>query len=366
MNSVLEDFEVNSYFLNHEIYLNNLYNKAGDKNFSSTEKLENYLLTVFIEELDKKDNILFTKKQIKSMYCDIKNGIFVFRGVINEKDTPQLKLIKNALKNRTFNQFIKNITITKAVMKDLKNVNILREFKFKGYIADFYEYYDNFGNFTFEFVLCRRKIIYRDDIYIKRTLEGFLVICIFEEVPKIVFPEPMKKKNKKKGLQADNAFWNTGSVGFGAMGLVSGGKQIIKFGAAAMGMSTVGVSGGAIITGAVVGTVVVILAGNAIWSGGYSLYLDYVGRDDEIELDTLKNNPVRFICENVVEGIFGKKYRNFGEVFYYLVEGALGIFAVNSGIRAIIKGFTKNKFFRVKKIRVIHSTLGSLEGAEKN
>ena len=82
------------------------------------------------------------------MYCDIKKWNFVFKGVINEKDT-SIKLIKNSLKNRTFNRFIKNVKIKQSSCERLRKSKCLREFKFK-YIADFYEYYDNFGNFNFE------------------------------------------------------------------------------------------------------------------------------------------------------------------------------------------------------------------------
>lgn len=347
MINVLEDFEVNSYILNKEIYLNNLCNKSKDKNFSFDEKLENYLLTVFIEELDKKDTIFFTKRQIKSMYCDIKNGIFVFKGVINEKDTSQLKLIKNSLKNRTFNPFIKNVTITKAVVKDLEKVNVLREFKFKGYIADFYEYYDNFGNFNFEFVVCRRKVLYRDDIFIKRMINGILLIGKVQEPAKITIPiakdkkdyEHKKKKGKLKNLQVGNTFWAIGGICLAGLGVA-----------------------GTIATGGMAAIVITVLFGaNTIASNSYSIYLDYNDRDDEMDLDTFYNNPLKFSMGEFLVRTTNEENREIGHVVYHGAEIFLGV----KGLQGFAKGFKVKSLFKFRDISVSHPILGKLQGRER-
>ena len=129
-----------------------------------------------IEELDKskKENIFFTGKHLKAMYSDLKNGIFIFRGVILENDKETINLVKETMKEKSFNQFIKQIRITKGTLKDNEEVNILREYRFKGFIANFMEFYDNKNNYIFEFVICRRKILYRDDIFIKRLSNGMV------------------------------------------------------------------------------------------------------------------------------------------------------------------------------------------------
>ena len=136
----------------------------------------NFMFRLLIQELDMTDDIFFTGEQIKAKHFDYKNGVFAFAGVIHEKDYELIKLLKTAVKNKTFNQFIKNIRFVEAKMKNDKEVYVFCDYSFKGYIADFYEYYDNFGNLNFEFVICHRKVLYQDDILIKRMTNGILLI----------------------------------------------------------------------------------------------------------------------------------------------------------------------------------------------
>ncbi|MGL4358722.1 MAG: hypothetical protein ACRCSY_08540, partial [Cetobacterium sp.] len=268
MRNVLEDFELYTYSTSKEIFLNMIHEKRPQDNYDITLKNTEVLFNVLIEELDKskKENIFFTGKHLKAMYSDVKNGIFIFRGVILENDKETINLVKETMKGKSFNQFIKQIKIIKGKMKSDDEVDVLREFRFKGFVSNFMEFYDNKNNYIFEFVVCRRKILYRDDIFIKRLDNG--MVCIAKVTSPIKMTIPVAKNNKiyyeqvKKGklknLQIGNTFWAVSGVA----------------------LATLAIAGSVGTVGAGALAITVVYGANTIISGSYSIYLDYNDRDN--------------------------------------------------------------------------------------
>lgn len=347
MKNVLEDFEFYNYTTSKEIFLNMIHEKRPQDNHDITPRNTEVLFNVLIEELDKskKENIFFTGKHLKAMYSDVKNGIFIFRGVILETDKETINLVKETMKGKSFNQFIKQIRITKGALKDNEEVNILREFRFKGFVSNFMEFYDNKNNYVFEFVVCRRKILYRDDIFIKRLDNGMVCIARVTDPIKITIPVAKSKKEyyqkvkkgKFKNLQVGNTFW-----------AVSG-----------IALATLAIAGSIGTVGAGALAITIVYGANTIISGSYSIYLDYNDRDNEIDLDTLYHNPLKFAF-----GEFASKtlnVRELGYTAYYGSEVFLGV----KGLNEMRKAFNFGALFKNRKIVKNHDLLGDLEGMEK-
>lgn len=340
MRNILNDFNFSTYTTSKEIFLNMIHEKRPQDSIDLTPRDTSCLFNVLIEELDKnkKNNIFFTGKQLKAMHSDVKNGIFVFRGVILETDKEMLNLVKETLKGKTFNQFIKQIKITKANMKNDSEVEVLREYSFKGFVSEFVEYYDDKNNYIFEFVICRRKILYRDDIFIKRLPNGILAIATVQEPAKITIP--ISKKNKLKNLQVGNTFWAVSGIALATLGIA-----------------------GAIATGGVATIAITFIYGaNTIFSNSYSVYLDYNDRDDEINLDTLYNNPLKFSFGELAYKIKNDdNYRKLGHIGYHGSE----IFLGGQGLLQLTKGFKVKSVLENIRINMKHPMLGNLEGMEK-
>lgn len=307
----------------------------------------NFMFRLLIQELDMTDDILFTGEQIKAKHFDYKNGVFAFAGVIYEKDYELIKLLRTAVKNKTFNQFIKNIRFVEAKMKNDKEVYVFCDYSFKGYIADFYEYYDNFGNLNFEFVICHRKVLYQDDILIKRMTNGILLIGKIEESARITIPiaknkrdyETKLKAGKLKNLQVGNTFWAIGGICLAVLGVA-----------------------GTVATGGTAAIAITVLFGaNTIVSNSYSIYLDYNDRDDEMDLDTLYNNPIKFSMGELVSRTYSEKQREIGHIIYYGIEMFLG----TKGLRELAKGFKIRSVLKSRKISLEHPVLGKLQGKEQ-
>lgn len=306
----------------------------------------NFMFRLLIQELDMTDDIFFTGEQIKAKHFDYKNGVFAFAGVIHEKDYELIKLLKTAVKNKTFNQFIKNIRFVEAKMKNDKEVYVFCDYSFKGYIADFYEYYDNFGNLNFEFVICHRKVLYQDDILIKRMTNGILLIGKIEEPARITIPiaknkrdyENKLKAGKLKNLQVGNTFWAIGGICLAILGIAG----------------TVATGGTAVIA------ITVLFGANTIVSNSYSIYLDYNDRDDEMDLDTFYNNPLKFSMGELF-AIREEKNRELGHIVYHGSEIFLGA----KGLQDIAKGFKVKSLFKFRNISMNHPVLGKLQGKER-
>lgn len=346
--STLQDFSFSTYSCDINYFLNKLYEKRPEENFKITPRETDCLFNVFISEFDtsKNENIFFTGKQIKSKHYDLKNGIFVFAGVIHETDVETINLIKNTMRNKTYNQFIKNIVITHGVMKDEDEINVVREFSFKGFVCEFLEYYDRFGNFNFEFVICKRKVMYRDDILIKRLDNGLLLIGKVEKPAKITIPIAKSKKSytqklkkgKLKNLQVGNTFWAIGGICLAVLGVA-----------------------GTVATGGTAAIAITVLFGaNTIVSNSYSIYLDYNDRDDEMDLDTLYNNPLKFSIGELLAQK-DESRREVGHVIYHGLEIFLGI----KGLQGMAKGFKIKSLFKTRNISASHKILGELQGKEK-
>lgn len=306
----------------------------------------NFMFRLLIQELDMTDDIFFTGEQIKAKHFDYKNGVFAFTGVIHEKDYELIKLLKTAVKNKTFNQFIKNIRFVEAKMKNDKEVYVFCDYSFKGYIADFYEYYDNFGNLNFEFVICHRKVLYQDDILIKRMTNGILLIGKIGEPARITIPiaknkrdyENKLKAGKLKNLQVGNTFWAIGGICLAILGIAG----------------TVATGGTAVIA------ITVLFGANTIVSNSYSIYLDYNDRDDEMDLDTFYNNPLKFSMGELF-AIREEKNRELGHIVYHGSEIFLGA----KGLQDIAKGFKVKSLFKFRNISMNHPVLGKLQGKER-
>lgn len=347
--NTLQDFSFNTYSCDINYFLNKLYEKRPEGNFKITPRETDCLFNVLISELDtsKNENIFFTGKQIKSKHYDLKNGIFVFAGVIHETDIETINLIKNTMRNKTYNQFIKNIVITHGVMKDEDEINVLREFSFKGFVCEFLEYYDRFGNFNFEFVICKRKVMYRDDILIKRLDNGLLLIGKVEKPAKITIPIAKSKKSytqklkkgKLKNLQVGNTFWAIGGICLAVLGVA-----------------------GTVATGGTAAIAITVLFGaNTIVSNSYSIYLDYNDRDDEMDLDTLYNNPLKFSIGEFFAKSFSENARGLGHLGYHGLEIFLGV----KGLQGLAKGFKVKSLFKFRNISMNHPVLGKLQGKER-
>lgn len=335
MKNILEDFEFYNYTTSKEIFLNMIHEKRPQDNYDITPRNTEALFNVLIEELDKnkKENIFFTGKQLKAMYSDIKNGIFIFRGVISETDKETINLVKETMKGKTFNQFIKQIRITKGVLKENEEVNILREFRFKGFVSNFMEFYDNKNNYIFEFVVCRRKLLYRDDIFIKRLSNGMVCIAEVEEPIKMTIPITKGLKN----LQVGNTFWAVSGIALATLAI---GGSIGTVGAGALALT-------------------VIYGANTLISASYSIYLDYNGRDDEMDLDILYNNPLKFTFGKIAENMTGNS--SVGHMAYYGSE----IFLGTKGLNEMRKAFKLKALFKNRSMVKKHELLGDLEGMEK-
>lgn len=349
MRNILEDFELYNYTTSKEIFLNMIHEKRPQDNYDVTPRNTEVLFNVLIEELDKskKENIFFTGKHLKAMYSDVKNGIFIFRGVILENDKETINLVKETMKGKSFNQFIKQIRITKGALKDNDEVNILREYRFKGFVSNFMEFYDNKNNYIFEFVVCRRKILYRDDIFIKRLDNG--MVCIAKVTSPIKMTIPVAKNNKiyyeqvKKGklknLQIGNTFW-----------AVSG-----------IALATLAIAGSVGTVGAGALAITIVYGANTIISCSYSIYLDYNERDNEMDLDTLYNNPLKFSFGEFLAKSINENWRSAGHMAYYGSEVFLGA----KGLNEMRKAFNFGALFKNKKVVKNHNLLGELEGMEK-
>lgn len=349
MKSVLEDFEFYNYTTSKEIFLNMIHEKRPQDNHDITPRNTEVLFNVLIEELDKskKENIFFTGKHLKAMYSDVKNGIFIFRGVILETDKETINLVKETMKGKSFNQFIKQVRITKGALKDNEEVNILREFRFKGFVSNFMEFYDNKNNYVFEFVVCRRKILYRDDIFIKRLDNG--MVCIARVTDPIKMTIPVAKSNKEyyqkikkgklKNLQIGNTFW-----------AVSG-----------IALATLAIAGSVGAVGAGALAITIVYGANTIMSSSYSIYLDYNDRDNEMDLDTLYHNPLKFAFGEFLAKSIDENWRSAGHTVYLGSE----IFLGGSGLKSIVKTFKFKSVFKHKNIVKKHELLGELKGMEK-
>lgn len=337
MKSVLEDFEFYNYTTSKEIFLNMIHEKRPQDNHDITTRNTEVLFNVLIEELDKskKENIFFTGKHLKAMYSDVKNGIFIFRGVILETDKETINLVKETMKGKSFNQFIKQIRITKGALKDNDKVNILREYRFKGFIANFMEFYDNKNNYIFEFVICRRKILYRDDIFIKRLSNGMVCIAEVEEPIKMTIPITKGLKN----LQAGNTFWAISGIALATLAI---GGSIGTVGAGALAIT-------------------IVYGANTLISASYSIYLDYSGRDDEMDLDTLYHNPLKFSFGEFLAKSINENWRSAGHMAYHGSEVFLG----GSGLKSIVKNFKFKSIFKHRNLVKKHELLGDLKGMEK-
>ena len=299
----------------------------------NTDDLKN----VIIEELDKSDKVVLTGKQIRSSTYDTKKGVFVIYGDILEDDKNTLKLNHMALTSKE-NQFIRDVTIIHSNLID-DTVYCSLHYIFKGYIINYYEYFDIEGNMKFELVLGSRKELYNDKVFVRRRLD-FLYVAEVQDVGKINVPVS-KKQLEKSRLNIGDTFW-------ACSGVI---------------LATVTLAGtlGAVASAPVLVTITAIYAGNTLWTNARSIYLDWNERDDEINLDTWLNNPLKMSFRSFASNwdflfnIDKKELEEYGELAYYFSEVAIGFV----GNFQFVKGFKFNDYYKYG-VKNVNSTLGKL------
>lgn len=191
--------------------------------------------------------------------------------------------------------------------------------------------------------------MYRDDIFIERISDGSLIIGIVESPAEIKIPFYKDKGNCKrkqkegnlKNLQPGNTFWAVTGVILGTIAEIS---TIVHGGGILKVMITC------------------VVAANTVWSNSYSIYLDLNERDNEMDLDTLINNPLKFRLGKFFEDIMGDK--KVGHTFYYGLE----LFSALQGQFSLIKDIKIANYFRVSKIKASNPILGYfiLDGMKNN
>ncbi|MGL5202136.1 hypothetical protein, partial [Cetobacterium sp.] len=263
------NFESYDYDTSKDSFIEYLYKQRHMENIKIDSRNTDDLKNIIIEELDGSDKVVLTGKQIRSSTYDTKKGVFVIYGDILEDDNNTLKLNHMALTSKE-NQFIRDITIIHSNLID-DTVYCNLHYIFKGYIINYYEYFDTKGNMKFELVLGSRKELYNDKIFVRRRLD-FLYIAEVQEVGEISLPVS-KKQLEKSRLNVGDTFWACSGVVLATVTLAG------TLGAAA--------------SAPVLVTITAIYAGNTLWSNARSIYLDWNERDDEINLDTWLNNPLK-------------------------------------------------------------------------
>ncbi|MGL5745697.1 MAG: hypothetical protein ACRCXX_11225, partial [Cetobacterium sp.] len=111
-------------------------------------------------------------------------------------------------------------------------------------------------------------------------------------------------------------------------------------------------------------TITAIYAGNTLWSNARSIYLDWNERDDEINLDTWLNNPLKLVFKTTFGFAHYIEFLNLdkdnlesaGEAVYYLSEVTIGL----AGNLQFTKGFKFNDYYKYG-IKNANSTLGKLK-----
>lgn len=143
------------------------------------------------------DYISLNKYSLKSCHLNVKDGIYVFSGDINDTNMEETKkLAKLSSENRMYNQFFKKVTIKLGALDNNKTI-IPREFQFIGYIANYYEFFDDKGNAKFEIAIAHRQVHSNTDLFLKRSGD-FLIIYKVQEKGKVTIPVD---RNNKKGLR---------------------------------------------------------------------------------------------------------------------------------------------------------------------
>lgn len=332
------NFESYDYDTSKDSFIEYLYKQRPMENIKIDSRNTDDLKNIIIEELDGSDKVVLTGKQIRSSTYDTKKGVFVIYGDILEDDNNTLKLNHMALTSKE-NQFIRDITIIHSNLID-DTVYCNLHYIFKGYIINYYEYFDTKGNMKFELVLGSRKELYNDKIFVRRRLD-FLYIAEVQEVGEISLPVS-KKQLEKSRLNVGDTFW-------ACSGVI---------------LATVTLAGtlGAVASAPVLVTITAIYAGNTLWSNARSIYLDWNERDDEINLDTWLNNPLKMSFRSFASNwdflfnIDKKELEEYGELAYYFSEVAIGFV----GNLQFIKGFKFNDYYKFG-IKNVNSTLGKLK-----
>lgn len=331
------NFESYDYDTSKDSFIEYLYKQRPMENIKIDSRNTDDLKNIIIQELDGSDKVVLTGKQIRSSTYDTKKGVFVIYGDILEDDNNTLKLNHMALTSKE-NQFIRDITIIHSNLID-DTVYCNLHYIFKGYIINYYEYFDTKGNMKFELVLGSRKELYNDKIFVRRRLD-FLYIAEVQEVGEISLPVS-KKQLEKSRLNVGDTFWACSGVILATVTLAG------TLGAAA--------------SAPVLVTITAIYAGNTLWSNARSIYLDWNERDDEINLDTWLNNPLKMSFRSFGDLYFLSdenkvKVANYGENIYYLSEIAIGFV----GNFQFVKGVRLNDYYKFG-IKNVNSTLGKLK-----
>lgn len=294
-----------------------------------------------------KDNefIKIDKHNINSFHADIKDKIFVFSGDINPEDET-IKLSRLSKESRTNTPFFKNIEISIGDM-DGDNINV-KQYKFIGYIVNYYEVFDNNGNGRFEIAISHRENFYNEDILINRQGNLLSIAKFPRKKEKLVIPIPEREflRIKNRGLQPGNVIWSAAGIVCSVIG-ISGAVAVL---------GTVSVP----ISATILASITVLYAANTIFSGIQSIRLDYVGDDDILEAGKeWYINPIRwgFTRTAEISGVNGK----YGEVAYYgseIVVGGIGVIDTAKGVKVA-------SMFKRANVSSRHPLLGPMYGSVK-
>ncbi|MEQ3306234.1 hypothetical protein AAA294_01975 [Fusobacterium varium] len=294
-----------------------------------------------------KDNefIKIDKHNINSFHADIKDKIFVFSGDINPGDET-IKLSRLSKESRTNTPFFKNIEISIGDM-DGDNINV-KQYKFIGYIVNYYEVFDNNGNGRFEIAISHRENFYNEDILINRQGNLLSIAKFPRKKEKLVIPIPEREflRIKNRGLQPGNVIWSAAGIVCSVIG-ISGAVAVL---------GTVSVP----ISATILASITVLYAANTIFSGIQSIRLDYVGDDDILEAGKeWYTNPIRwgFTRTAEISGVNGK----YGEVAYYgseIVVGGIGVIDTAKGVKVA-------SMFKRANVSSRHPLLGPMYGSVK-
>lgn len=340
----LRDIEYNSYTYPSEDIIEYSRINTDIKMFEQKERTKIKQATYFkISEIGNDDNFIkIDKHNINSFHADVKDKIFVFSGDINPGDET-IKLSRLSKESRTNTPFFKNIEISIGTMNE-NDINV-KQYKFIGYIVNYYETFDNNGNGRFEIAISHRENFYNEDILINRQGNLLSIAKFPRKKEKLLIPIPEREflRIKNRGLQPGNVIWSVAGIICSVIGIAGA--------AAVLGTASIPISA------TIVAGVTVLYAANTIFSGVQSIRLDYVGDDDILEAGKeWYTNPIRWCFGEMGEHVLDN--RKIGEKVYYGSEILVG----GIGIAGTAKEIKATSMFRMGRVSSKHPLLGPMQG----
>ncbi|WP_302428847.1 hypothetical protein [Fusobacterium varium] len=344
----LRDIKYNSYTYPSEDIIEYSRINTDIKMFEQKERTKIKQATYFkISEIGNDDNFIkIDKHNINSFHADVKDKIFVFSGDINLGDET-IKLSRLSKESRTKTPFFKNVEISIASM-DRDNINV-NKFNFIGYVANYYEIFDNKGNGRFELVITHRENFYNENLIITRKNELLAIAKFPNKKEKLLIPlsKEEAKREVQKGFQTENLLFSSAGIICAGIGITAGATALVAGGLTMV--ATIGIG------------VTILYCANTIFSGIQSLRLDYIGDDEELVKDDWKVNPIKWSFGELISYTIGEDKRAIGHAGYYLSEIVVG----GIGLRDTAKSLRVASNFKHVKISGYHPVLGKMAGSTK-